>query len=90
MKFFAVLLPMRDEEKSVRFRPEHLAFLEQMRNAGHIYANGKFTDGSGGLVIYQTDSFEQCEAFVHQDPYVENGARTYEIHEWEAVWANPN
>lgn len=87
MKFFAVLLPMHDQEKSTRFRPEHLAFLEKMRNEGHICANGKFSDGSGGLVIYQTDSYEQCKAYVNQDPYIQNGARTYEIHEWEAVWA---
>ncbi|ETP67585.1 hypothetical protein AC739_04750 [Planococcus glaciei] len=88
MKYFAVFLPMADREKSERFRPQHLAFLEKMRNAGHVRANGKFADGSGGLVIYNALSFEECEAYVKQDPYIQNGARKYDIHEWEAVWAD--
>ncbi|WP_342342132.1 hypothetical protein [Planococcus glaciei] len=46
MKYFAVFLPMADRQKSERFRPQHLAFLEKMRNAGHVRANGKFADGS--------------------------------------------
>ncbi|HSP23223.1 MAG TPA: YciI family protein [Planococcus sp. (in: firmicutes)] len=86
MKYFAVLLPMADKEKSAQYRPEHLAFLEKMRDEGHVRINGKFTDGSGGLVIYQADSYEQCEEFVKQDPFIMQGARGYEIIEWEAVW----
>ncbi|TWT27862.1 YciI family protein [Planomicrobium sp. CPCC 101110] len=86
-KFFAVLLPMLDREKSQHFRADHLSFLEMMRNDGHVCGNGRFVDGSGGLVIYQAVSFSECEAYVNQDPYVKNGARSYEIHEWEAVWA---
>jgi uncharacterized protein YciI len=87
MKYYAVFLPMADQEKSERFRPQHLSFLETMRKEGHVYANGKFTDGSGGLVIYRAASVEECESRVKQDPYIEHGARNYEIHEWEAVWA---
>lgn len=88
MKYFAVLLPMKDADKSGQFRPQHLAFLEEMRNSGQVTANGKFADGSGGLVIYKAESFEACEALVKTDPYVVEGAREYEIFEWEAVWAD--
>ena len=87
MKYFAVLLPMKEADKSRDFRPQHLAFLEKMRNSGHVAANGKFADGSGGLVIYKAPSFETCEALVNTDPYIVEGARRYEIFEWEAVWA---
>lgn len=88
MKYFAVLLPMKDADKSREFRPQHLAFLEKMRNSGQVAANGKFADGSGGLVIYRAESFEACEALVKTDPYVMKGARQYKIFEWEAVWAD--
>ena len=88
MKYFAVLLPMKDADKSQKFRPQHLAFLEKMRNSGQVAVNGKFADDSGGLVIYKADSFEVCEALVKTDPYVAEGAREYEIFEWEAVWAD--
>ncbi|MGH2317112.1 YciI family protein [Planococcus sp. SE5232] len=88
MKYFAVLLPMKDADKSQKFRPQHLAFLENMRNSGQVAVNGKFADGSGGLVIYKAESFQDCEALVKTDPYVAEGAREYEIFEWEAVWAD--
>ncbi|WP_142825958.1 YciI family protein [Planococcus soli] len=88
MKYFAVLLPMKDADKSREFRPQHLAFLEHKRSNGQVAANGKFADGSGGLVIYRAESFGACEALVKKDPYVVEGARKYEIFEWEAVWAD--
>ena len=85
MKYFAVLLPMLDTEKSQEFRAEHLEFLEQNRNEGTILINGRFLDGAGGLVIYQAHSFEDVQALVQKDPYVIHGARSFEIHEWEMI-----
>nr|WP_315898433.1 hypothetical protein [Planococcus sp. CPCC 101016] len=50
-----------------------------------VAANGKFTDGSRGLVIYRVESVEACEALVKEDLYVAKGARRCEIFEWESV-----
>lgn len=83
MKYFAVLLPMKNEEKSRQYRTEHLAFLEEQRQKGKIFANGRFADGAGGLVIYQTASLEEATQLAHEDPYVLQGARDVYIHEWE-------
>jgi uncharacterized protein YciI len=85
MNYFAVFLPMLDEKKSMKYRQEHLEHLDKMRKNGHIFANGRFLDGAGGLVIYIASSFEEVKSFVEQDPYVVKGARRYEIHEWEIV-----
>jgi uncharacterized protein YciI len=85
-KYFAVLLPMLDEEKSRIYRPDHLAYLAEMRGQGHIFVNGKFGDGSGGLIIYKAGSFEEVVRLAENDPYVMNLARSYEIHEWDIVW----
>ena len=85
MKYFAVLLPMKDEEKSKSFRDQHLEFLSRMRDEGTILMNGRFVDGAGGLVIYKGDSQDEVEKIVNTDPYIINGARDYEIHEWEIV-----
>lgn len=83
--YFAVFLPMRDEELSRIHRPEHLAYLEQMRRQGRIFVNGRFVDGAGGLVIYKAASLEEARAIVENDPYVRHRARDYEIHEWDLV-----
>ncbi len=64
------------------YRPDHLEYLKQLAERGHVFAKGRFTDGAGGLVIYQAKSLAEVEQFVKQDPYVQNGARGYEIHEW--------
>ncbi|MGY4689527.1 YciI family protein [Salibacterium sp. K-3] len=85
MKLFAVLLPLKDKELTQTYRPDHLQFLEEQRNKGNVAANGKFTDGSGGLVIYRMADKEAVEEKVQQDPYVKHGARDYHIHEWEMV-----
>lgn len=85
MKYFAVFLPMLDEQKSKDYREEHLKFLEDLRNKETIIMNGKFTDGAGGLVIYKGNDQDEIKALVEQDPYIVNGARNYEMHEWEMV-----
>jgi uncharacterized protein len=85
MKYFVVLLPMKDEEKSKAFRNDHLNYLEQKGKEGKIFAKGRFTDGTGGMVIYRAGSFEEAEKLAKEDPYVVTGARGYEIHEWEMV-----
>ncbi|MFA1821937.1 YciI family protein [Virgibacillus oceani] len=83
MKYFAVLLPMLDEEKSKRWRADHLAYLNQKAEEGKIFAKGRFTDGAGGLVIYKGEQLEEVEQLVKEDPYIIREARKYEIHEWE-------
>lgn len=85
MSYYAVFLPMKDAEKSKTFRPQHLAFLEKMRNEKKILINGKFTDGAGGLVIYKAKDMDEVKSFVAQDPYVIEQARDHIIHEWEMV-----
>lgn len=85
MKYFAVLLPMLDEEKSRTHREEHLKFLDGLREKDVIIMNGRFTDGAGGLVIFKGEDQEEIEKLVRQDPYIINGARNYELHEWEMV-----
>ncbi|MGM8213289.1 YciI family protein [Virgibacillus sp. W0430] len=85
MKYFAVILPLKDEEKSKTYRPKHLDFLEKMRQEKKVLMNGRFVDGTGGLVIYIGENIEQVEAWVKEDPFIVHGARDYNIHEWDMV-----
>lgn len=85
MNHYAVFSPMKDAEKSKKYRSDHLDFLKERAEKGHVFAKGRFTDGTGGLVIYQAESYAEVEQMVQQDPYVLHGARGYEIHEWEVT-----
>ncbi|RLL46751.1 hypothetical protein D8M04_05985 [Oceanobacillus piezotolerans] len=82
MRYFAVFLPMKDEEKSKAYRPEHLAYLEQKEEERKVFARGPFIDGTGGFVVYIADNLEEAERMVKEDPYIVHGARNYEIREW--------
>ena len=88
MKYFAVFLPMKDKEKSAEHRPAHVEFLEKMRDEQKVLMNGKFSDGSGGLVIYRAHDMNEAIFYLKQDPFVETGARDWEIHEWEIELAD--
>lgn len=83
MKYFAAFLKMHDPAKSQNLRPLHIEFLENMAQEGKILARGKFTDNSGGLVIYKAESLEQARTTAEADPYVREGARLLDLHEWD-------
>ena len=82
MKYFAAFSPMLDEGKSQKYRQDHLDYLEKIGKEGRVFAKGRFTDGTGGMVIYMAGNYDEVEAIVKNDPYVVQGARGYEIHEW--------
>jgi uncharacterized protein YciI len=83
MKYFAAFLKMKDLEKNVSFRQQHIDFLAEMEKERKVYARGRFTDDAGGLVIYVADSLEAAEKIATSDPYVTSGARILELHEWD-------
>ncbi|PLT29789.1 YciI family protein [Peribacillus deserti] len=85
MRYYAVFLPTLNQEKSQEYRAEHLTFLDEKRREGKIFANGRFPDGAGGLVIYRAGTLEEVEQWVKEDPYIIQGARGFDIHEWEMV-----
>lgn len=85
MKYYAVFLPMRDPALSQEYRQAHLDYLARRREEKRIFANGRFVDGAGGLIIYMADSEAEVIELAQQDPYVLHKARDYEIHEWDMV-----
>lgn len=82
MKYFAAKLEMLNPEKNQTFRPQHLDFLKKGFEEGKVFACGPFLDGSGGLVIYQADSYEEALEYANQDPYVVEKVRRLELKEW--------
>ncbi|WP_248927089.1 YciI family protein [Paenibacillus hamazuiensis] len=85
MKYYAVFLKMIDPQKSQESRPAHLEYLAKRKGEGKIFAYGRFADGAGGLVIYIAESEAEVRQLAAEDPYIVNGAREAEIHEWEMM-----
>lgn len=85
MAYFAALLYMLDPEKNEQTLPDHIDYLERLDREGKIFGRGPFADGSGGLVIYIADSYEEAKEMAEKDPHVVGKSRKLELKEWKMV-----
>jgi uncharacterized protein YciI len=84
MKYVA-LLTIIDQDKNKVHRPAHLDYVNRLFKEGKVFAVGPFTDGKGGMVIYEADSYEEAVVLAEKDPVVAEGARIVEVREWNAL-----
>lgn len=82
MAHFAAILYMEKPELNQTYRSQHLAYIDELDQQGKIFAKGPFADGAGGMVIYIADSLEEAREMAENDPYVSEGVRRLELHEW--------
>lgn len=83
MKYYVAILEMLDSEKNKTLRPAHLEYLQKVKEEGKIFAMGPFADGSGGMVIYLAESYEEAKTLAEQDPYVREKVRRLDLREWK-------
>lgn len=89
MKFVTYASYVPDQDAVNDLRPEHFEYLAGLLAEGKLAAAGSFADGSGGLFIYDVESFEDAKAAVSADPFAAGGAfARYEVKPWEADLAN--
>ncbi|WP_100404958.1 YciI family protein [Bacillus solitudinis] len=82
MAYFAAILHMERPELNAEFRQAHLDYLADLGEKGKVFKKGPFIDGSGGMVIYIAESFEEATQLAETDPYVEKGVRKLDLREW--------
>jgi uncharacterized protein len=59
--------------KTVREQPywtEHAEFMDRLFENGTVILGGPFTDGSGSLVVVETEQENDVETIVTNDPFV--------------------
>ena len=79
-----------DTEKIAAIRPVHRTFIAKLGSEGLVAAAGPFTDGSGSLFIYETDSLDEAERIFAQDPYSTGGVVVrHEMRVWQLINAYP-
>jgi pimeloyl-ACP methyl ester carboxylesterase/uncharacterized protein YciI len=89
MKFVTYASYVPDREAVDDLRPEHFEYMAGLLAEGKLAAAGSFADGSGGLFIYDMESFEDARAAASADPFAAGGAfARYEVKPWEADLAN--
>ncbi len=89
MKYAAIIEYSDDTEKINTIRPSHRAYLAELLAAGKLAASGPFLD-TGALIIYETDTPEQAEQLIKQDPFHAAGVFVrWQIRPWKVVMAQP-
>jgi len=67
-----------------KIQAAHLANITKLHDAGKLVLAGPFTDDGNwrGIFIFKTSSIEETKSLVENDPAVQAGRLTYEIHPW--------
>lgn len=89
MKFAAIIEYLQDKAKVDEIRPIHRQYLLGLKDKGQLAATGPFTDGTGALIIYETNTAEEAEKLIKGDPFCQNGVfLKWQLRPWNAVFAN--
>lgn len=74
-----------DDADLARLQAGHLAFLDDMRERGHLLAAGPFDDQEDetlrGFCLFRT-SLEETRALVQEDPSVQAGRMAADVMTW--------
>ncbi len=82
-KTFIILLKIVVDRATYEpYLPDHLAYLQTLKQQGTLLLSGPFTDRTGGMVMVRANSREDAEAIARADPLVQRGVDTCEVREW--------
>lgn len=60
----------------------HVAFLRALDRDGALVLAGPFSNRDGGMIILKVASLDEAQSIAASDPFVQAGARRFEV----AVW----
>lgn len=63
-------------EELIRAHVDHLKRLDQQ---GQLVISGPFLDYEGGMVIIKAASLDEAKVIAESDPFIKEGADTYEL-----------
>jgi uncharacterized protein len=85
--FVALSKAVTRPEQMLPFVAEHLEYMNQLENAGKLFASGPFIQEGvlvgDGLTILQTTTSEEAHALMSGEPLVKRGLREFDLRPWE-------
>lgn len=89
MGYYVLIYNVIDDyvSRRVPYREEHLRLAREAQNRGELLLGGALAEPvDKALLIFRVNDPAIIEAFVHSDPYVENGlVLQWEIRPWTVV-----
>lgn len=88
-KFAAILSYGDDEEKKLKVRPEHRAYLTKLLDQGKLWESGAFATDDGALIVYDVADEAEARKLLGEDPFSLNGVIVgVELHEWNIIFSH--
>jgi uncharacterized protein len=88
-EYFFVMLkrgPNRGQSKAAAdsIQKGHMAHINKMAERGDLCIAGPFGDDGDwrGILIFKTKSIQETKDLVEDDPAIQSGRLTYEVHPW--------
>ncbi|WP_240420698.1 YciI family protein [Paenibacillus periandrae] len=88
MRYFIVFAKLLKPEIAPTVAPAHMAYMIALREAGTVIAHGRLLDGWGGVAVYRAESINEVQELVNKDPFIVEGIRSAEVHEWDLKLAS--
>ena len=82
--FRYLITTLRTPEFQMSVRPDHLAYLDSLRQQGTLELAGPFTDKTGGAYVIKADNLEAARAIAFADPLHLSKSSVLTVHEWDA------
>ncbi len=90
MKFAAIIEYTPDKAKIAEIRPAHRKYLIGLYQQGKVAIAGPFGDDSGAIIVYETDTQEQAEELLKNDPFRTGGVFVrWKLQPWKTVFIGP-
>jgi len=89
LKLFVMLRRTEKPALIPEFLAAHLRWMIEREREGVVFLSGPVVHRQGavaldGMTLLRTDTIEQAEGVAQQDPFVLNGAVSFEMREWTA------
>jgi uncharacterized protein len=66
---FLLTYGYNDSDLRAQRRDEHVAYLNELKDAGTLVAAGPYNDLTGGAILYQAETERDVETLIAGDPY---------------------
>lgn len=80
-----VMLMSNHQPLNLEVIQRHVDHLKQLDTQEKLVLCGPFLDYSGGMVVIHADSLEDAHLICQQDPFIQEGYKTYELRTLEVA-----
>ena len=89
MKYFIVEGILKSIDKmNDNIMKEHMAYTQKAMDSGLILMSGLKSNNSGGIFIIKSQSIEELNEYLNNEPFKLNGIQDYTIKEFDAHYFN--